>query len=400
MSTTSKLRQLHRRLLPINADIGYAPYLWLFYLFFLLPGLYFEQWSALSIWATLVSVVVFLPLYFYGFRLSNSGEQIRNNLLIGLLGILLLPINSSAGVYFIYAAAGCGFIRNIRVALAIIIGLAVVLVLQSWLLGYPIFAIIMPAAILLIVACANLFQAEIMRKNRTLRRSQAEVSHLATVAERERISRDLHDLLGHSLSLITLKAELAGKLLARDDSDRARQEVADLERISRAALSEVREAVTGYRQAGLEDELRHAAEALQSADIKLELQTELQTLPAAYDNTLAMCVREAVTNVIRHADAGLCRIELSQHDNQIRLTISDDGKPNQHQRSGDIVMGSGLQGMRDRLAGLDGRLRIVQENGLRLEIELPLTTDSRPQSCEQPDTDHPGWKPLVTRPSS
>lgn len=368
MRIAKPLSPLHRRLLPDNPDIGYTPYFWLLYLLFLLPGLFFARWSAISVWLTLLSVIVFLPLYFRSFWLEGRA-MIYNNLLIALVGMLLLPINISACTYFIYAAAGIGFISNMRHALVIISGLAAVLILQSWLLGFPTLAMLMPAALVLMIGCANLFHGAMMRKNHSLRLSQAEVTRLATVAERERISRDLHDLLGHSLSLITLKAELAGKLLQREDIARAGQEVDDLERISRTALSEVREAVSGYRQADLHDELQHAGGALSSAGIKLNLSGSYSDLPSAHDNALAMCVREAVTNIIRHSQASNCWIQFSHDAAQVNLSISDDGESSEQ----GISVGSGLKGMQDRLAIMGGALILNQNQGLHLQIQLPLS---------------------------
>ncbi len=365
------LSRLNRRLLPDNPDIGYTPYFWLLYLIFLLPGLFFTRWGAISVWLTVLSVIVFLPLYFRSFWLEGQA-MVYNNLLIALIGVLLLPINISACTYFIYAAAGIGFISNMRSALVVIFGLGALLVLESWLLGFPTLAMLMPAALVLMIGCANLFHGALMRKNHSLRLSQAEVTRLATVAERERISRDLHDLLGHSLSLITLKAELAGKLLQRENIQRAGQEIDDLERISRTALSEVREAVSGYRQADLHDELQHADEALSSADIKLNLSGEYSDLPSAHDNALAMCVREAVTNIIRHSDANNCWIQFSHDRAQVKLSISDDGEPLKQE----IAMGSGLKGMQDRLAIMGGDLTIRQNQGLHLQIQLPTSAIS------------------------
>lgn len=386
--STNGLQRLHRRLLPENAEIGYTPYLWLVYLLFLLPGLYFKGWQPLSVWLSVLSVVVFLPLYFRSFWLYGRNALMFNCVLIAAIGAALLPINSSASVYFIYAAAGVAFINNTRKALLFMLALALWLVAETLLLGYPSIAIVVPAMMVIMIGCANLFHAAMVQKNARLQSSQDEVSRLAAVAERERISRDLHDLLGHSLSLITLKAELAGKLLRRNDTQRATQEVNDLERISREALSEVRQAVTGYRQANLQDELRHARGALHAADIELELQGAVHDLPRAHDNALAMCVREGVTNVIRHAGANRCRIVLAHLGNKIHLSIGDNGKRAADMNKAPIEMGSGLSGMRDRVVALEGSLKIQQQDGLLLEIELPLSEQQSEQGVDEPGMDH------------
>ena len=155
------------------------------------------------------------------------------------------------------------------------------------------------------VGVATVMDASLRRSREQLLRKQEEVEHLATIAERERISRDLHDLLGHTLSLITLKAELAGKLLERDAAACGR-EIADIEQSARNALAEVRSAVSGYRQAGLAHELANARVALASAGVTLDSALEPIALGAAAENVLALVLREAVTNILRHAGARRC----------------------------------------------------------------------------------------------
>ena len=135
-----------------------------------------------------------------------------------------------------------------------------------------------------------------------LQLAQEEIEHLAKVAERERIARDLHDLLGHTLSLITLKAELARKLVDRDPQ-RAKQEMQDVEHTSRAALADVREAISGYRGQGLAAELLRARQTLETAGITVDCEASEVPLSPAQETVLALALREAVTNVVRHAQA-------------------------------------------------------------------------------------------------
>ncbi len=190
------------------------------------------------------------------------------------------------------------------------------------------------------------------------------------MAERERIARDLHDVLGHTLSLIILKSELASKLADRDPQ-RARQEIRDVERISREALSEVRQAVRGYR-AGLQHELDGAAEMLRAASIVLTTQLDPIPLAPAQEAILALALREAVTNVVRHADAKRCTIGLGRTGDEIRLFVSDDG------RGGTREDGAGVTGMRERIAALGGSVIRDGSRGTTLTVTLPLA--SGPQS--------------------
>ena len=195
---------------------------------------------------------------------------------------------------------------------------------------------------------------------------------LAAVAERERIARDLHDVLGHTLSVIVLKAELASRLIHRQDpSDHARAaaEIADVERIGRTALAEVREAIGGYRTRGLGAEIEAARLTLDAAGVTLILDsatTSPANLSAPEEIALSLALREAVTNIVRHSCATTCSLRFITEDNHRRLVIEDNG---QHAVSRE---GNGLRGMRERIESLGGHLFLERDHGTRLLIELPL----------------------------
>lgn len=202
--------------------------------------------------------------------------------------------------------------------------------------------------------------------NRKLRKANEEIEHLAKVAERERIARDLHDVLGHTLSVITLKSELAGKLIDRDPR-RAGKEIREVEEISRQALSDVRDAIRGYRSKGLLAEMAQAKSTLETAGVTVSCDAStIVKLPAMQEGVLTMAVREAVTNVVRHAQARNCSLRLEQQNGACRLEIEDDG------RGGLQNEGNGLRGMRERVEMLGGTLRRDSQTGTRLTITLPL----------------------------
>jgi len=175
--------------------------------------------------------------------------------------------------------------------------------------------------------------------------------------ERERIARDLHDLLGHTLSVVVLKSELAGKLIDRD-SAAARKQILEVEQVARKALNEVREAVSGFRSSGLAAELAASRLALLDADVRLDYQVQPVKIDAAVEATLALCLSEAVTNVLRHAKAS--RVEVDFHDagETLHLQISDDGRGGM-----DDASGNGLRGMRERLAAIGAGLAIESPRG-------------------------------------
>ena len=226
----------------------------------------------------------------------------------------------------------------------------------------------------LVVGAVSIFDAERARAQRRLRRADEEIERLATIAERERIARDLHDLLGHTLSVIVLKSELAARLITID-TDRAEQEVHDIEHTARTALTEVRAAVTGYRATGLGGELANARRVLDAAGVDTELQTNLPELPAEQESALAFAVRESVTNVLRHAQARHASIRINSTTEDVVVEVSDDGK------GGHTPDGAGLTGMRERISALGGGVTRVTgsatDNGSGTLIRVTLPRNGR-----------------------
>ena len=192
---------------------------------------------------------------------------------------------------------------------------------------------------------------------------------LIAVAERERIARDLHDVLGHTLSVIVLKAELAGRLMGRDDV-RAAAEIADVERTARTALAEVREAIGGYRSKGLTAEVEQARLTLDAAGVALECESRPPSLRPNEETVLSLAVREAVTNIVRHAAATRCVMRFERTlDGFDALLVEDNGSGAEGQSAN--REGNGLRGMRERVQALGGRFRVERDQGTRLIVELP-----------------------------
>ena len=216
--------------------------------------------------------------------------------------------------------------------------------------------------------------------NRELARARAEISRLAAADERLRIARDLHDLLGHGLSLITLKAQLAGRLLPAD-VDRAAVEVGDIEAVSRRSLEDVRAAVAGYRRLSLTTELVGARAALEAAGVATQVDHPAGSLPADIDEAFAWAVREGATNVIRHAQARTALIRTRREDSSALLEIIDDG-PGATSKRGDSPVeetrtGSGLAGLAERAGAIGGRLEAGPRpaTGFRLAMVIPLESN-------------------------
>lgn len=349
------------RLIPKNEELGWMPYAWLIYLsfFLFLPIL---SPPTLSMWAaTVAGLAVFLVLYFRGFWARRRELELITGA-IALLGAIYYPWNPGAGCFFIYASSFAGKMHDPRKTIGFVTAIEIVTIAESVAFHIPWYSAIWPIVFNILIAAMSLHTSERARANARLRLAHDEVEHLAKMAERERIARDLHDLLGHTLSLIILKSELASKLADRD-VERSRAEIRDVERISREALAQVRAAVSGYRAGGLRSELDAARNALTSAGVAFVCNVDSIAIPPAFEAVLALAVREAVTNIVRHAHAGRCTISLTP---PCVLTIEDDG------RGGSEPFGSGLAGMRERVEALGGTLSREGERGTRLILKLPL----------------------------
>ena len=366
MSVANFMRSVRRQILPKHLDdLGWAPVWSLLYLGFL-----FMAWDEPTrewLRATLVSIAIFLPVYFRCYWLSGW-RQLAHLVAIAGLAFALVPFNQCAHTYLIYAAIFLPFTGlRLRTSLLLIVAAVALYMGELVLLGvsWKTIAIIIGVTLIVSVAvcAANTAHREKRLRQAELQLSHDEIRRLAALAERERIGRDLHDLLGHTLSLITLKSELAARLFDRDPLA-ARREIVDVERVARDALGQVRRAVTGIRAAGFAAELASAHLLLESGGVRLDYETrEIAALPPEIETILALTIREAVTNIQRHARATQARVTLAVAPSEARLVVEDNGC------GGVITPGNGLTGMRERLRALDGDLIIASERGRGTRIE-------------------------------
>jgi two-component system sensor histidine kinase DesK len=221
--------------------------------------------------------------------------------------------------------------------------------------------------VVLLAAVASTAFVTLLDTVAELRRTRAELARVAVTEERERFSRDLHDLLGHTLSVMVVKAQ-AVRRLAADDPGAAASHAADIEHIGRQALVDVRQAVDAMRAPSLAEELANARQSLDAAGILTSVSGPTTT-GGVSDEVLAWVVREAATNVLRHSGASACRIELDDRDGRVALSIADDGVGAPRQPS--LRLG-GLDGLRDRLRAVGGELRVDEAaEGYRLVATLP-----------------------------
>jgi two-component system sensor histidine kinase DesK len=345
----------------------------LLFIGFPVAGMFDDSPGTAHLVAVFAGLAAFVAVYL---RVMWTRRSRRDTLLsIGVLALIaaaMCPDDTTEWApLFIYVSAACGFRLPAREAAGAIAACAAAAGVAGVARGYD-----TPDTLQFVIYCIAIGAllrgyAYLGEVNRELQAARDEIARLAVAEERLRFARDLHDLLGHSLSVIALKSELAGRLLDVD-AGRARREVDDIHTVSREALVDVREAVGGYRQMTLADELRGAEAALTAAGIQPEVTRPSVTFPPEVESVLAWAVREGTTNVIRHSGARHCAIRIHAGLADAGVEIVDDGS-RAPAGAGEPAGGSGLAGLRERVARRDGRLEAARrpEGGFRLSINLP-----------------------------
>ena len=327
-----------------------------------------------------VFYAAFLALYFLVVRLRGRRQAAAFGLFF-LLGFAYYPLNRDAAGVFVYAfVVLCLFLERLSVLFLVLAAMMAGVAAETWYFGDT--AVTAEEVLLfsVVLGLSNFAYAQQERANALLERANLQIARLTQEAERERIARDLHDLLGHTLTVIAVKLDLARRLLA-GDADRARNEIVEAEQTARNALAEVRDAVSGYRAEGLDAEISRARRSLLSAGVKLATTLAPVTLAPNEAHVFCFVLREAVTNVVRHAAATVCRLTMLEKEGKLYFTIEDDGQ------GGPIREGNGLSGMRERLHAIGGNLKVFSSasQGTRLEITVPATHEAgwprEPQSA-------------------
>ena len=372
---------------------------WLLFLVLPIRDLLDSNLSLPRLLIAFVAIAVFVAVYLWlvlgsflgGFGRSNASPS-AVIVALGVLTLLVLFLSvfySGAWLYFlIFSATSSAMRLPTRQSIWTILGLMVLAILVGWFTG-SVWQNMM--TIELLVGGTGLSMVGMRRMIFTimeLRAAREEVARLAVSEERLRFARDLHDLLGHSLSLIALKSELAGRLLP-DAPEKAVGEVQDIEDTAREALREVREAVAGYRRPTLATELEGAREMLAAAGIGCRIENIDGNLSPQADTVLAWTVREGVTNVIRHSRADHCEIRVAREGAEARAEVVDDGPgPLLAASNGWSPDGSGLRGLAERVEEVGGRFEYGprEEGGYLLGVGLPpgdvvASTPSEPLSA-------------------
>ncbi|HEV3226170.1 MAG TPA: sensor histidine kinase [Acidimicrobiales bacterium] len=313
----------------------------------------FDSHSTAVALAGVAAIAMFTAAFFlltFSYRLDVRSYHAAIAVM-GVLSVVLALLGVTAAVYVAAVAAMAGEGLPPRQSVPIILTGSAIVVISATANHFAPSEIFTQGIIVFVVGLFTFGLRRLSEANRQLMAAREEVARLAVLDERVRFARDLHDLLGHSLTVIRAKSELASRL-APADMERAVQEMTEVERLAREALVEVRETVTGYRRPNLAAELTNARVALDAAGIEAEVHADVDDVPDDLDETLAWVLREMVTNVVRHSHARSCRIEASGDRGAISLAVTDDG----HGPSGTV--GNGLAGARERLALVGGTLEL------------------------------------------
>ncbi len=387
---------------PLTVD-NRAPYvlwtIWIIWLPFVIPDiikLLQSHPSMVRLIATLVAVVLFFGVYLWATRrnvqrLASISSPTVDTLLSQWLPIALLLIISFAimqlyrgfGTPFIFTSAYIGGrLPTLRAAQTIIVLTLSILIFGS--LNHPDWSYLGQGAILIAgVGIVTICIVRAITTGRELRLAREEIARLAVTAERLRIARDLHDVLGHNLSLITLKSELARRLISVAP-EQAANEIGDVEQVARTTLQEVREAVGNYRQSSLVNELHAAQQILTAAGIVFtcEEDEDIQNaLSAPIEAVLSWTVREGVTNVIRHSRARHCTVRVTRDAHDAQIEVINDGVKTSLLPSlpatkiASTTTSNGLRGLTERIAALGGQCEAQSQEsgGFRLAVSVPLS---------------------------
>ena len=351
-------------------------FIWLAFLIYPLLDLFAPHLPAWRRAVGVAGLAAFLATYVWAWSGRLPGRPGRTGIAVAVtvaLGLTLSAILGPAWLgLFVYAAALAGCLPSSRAAAASVASVTLISAISTWRLGgvgQGGLALVLTTGL---TGTAMIGVAQLIHMALALRAARDDVARLAAADERLRIARDVHDLLGHSLSVIALKAELAQRLLPGDPV-RAAEELVAVQAVARRSLAEVRTTVAGYRQPTLDETLAEARSGLEAAGIRCTFVHTAGPLPPTVDAALAWVVREAATNVLRHSRAATCQVRTWRSGGMVLLAVTDDGQG--RERNGPARQGgAGIAGMRERLAAIGGTMALdaAPGRGLRLEARMPL----------------------------
>lgn len=338
--------------------------------FYFLPMIFNSQFFSVNKIA--VSVIVYLCFIYLYFKAANAkGERVLPIVVLMItLCVAATYITPGTQALFGFIAFFCGFNFTAKKAAAGLLVIIIAVLLAAFSFNFLDWYFIAPP---LIISTALLFMGQAERKDRLHAQqqqvSQTAIEQLATIAERERISRDLHDVIGHSLTSIALKAELAEKYLDRNNDTLAQAEIKQVAELSRDILSQVRQAISGLKQQNFAAQLSQLQHNLTHHGFKVQLTNSCEQLSPQNESCLLLILTEAVTNILKHSQGDTVDIHLSSAQQTVSVLIADNGQVDS------FTVGNGLDGITQRCEQLSGRCVIDHQQGFRITITLPEGVD-------------------------
>lgn len=340
-------------------------WIWLvFSLWYFFPVYYMEHSSLGQI---LLIGVYFLFVSLYLWAITLDSRQVWKPILgIVLLALAVTPYTPGSGTFFSYIGFLVGFSYRTKVWITITVLLTSTIIGLHFYFNYPLPYFAFPALSgLITIGIIGYVEKLRLEARISQQKSYQEIEQLAVIAERERIARDLHDILGHTLSSIALKAELAEKLLSQEKHEQVKQHLSELHHIARNSLSLVRQTVSGYKHRGLSGEVMELCDKLRQKGFMVDLQGEIPQLSPRAETAIILALTELTTNILRHSKGNHCQIEFSQSNDKVLVSMRDNGEVKA------LVPGNGLQGIQERLHALTGDLQSSIHKGCEFVISLP-----------------------------
>ncbi|MVP01901.1 sensor histidine kinase [Paenibacillus lutrae] len=353
---------------------GLSPYVWV--VFFILPFYFILSSSMTEIIIGITLIIVFFVSYVLS--VMTRGWQVYFWTSVQIIISIAMTVLFGYLYFSLFLAFFIGNIQN-KIGFITFYTIHLVSTIVSINLGFvaknPVFITQLPFVLISLIGVI-LLPVNTYNKNKQeklegqLQDANKRISDLVKLEERQRIARDLHDTLGQKLSLIGLKSDLANKLMSKNPNQ-ARAEINDVRQTARSALKEVREMVTEMRGARVEDEVGRVRQILQAAEIDFHLEGDprLTETSLITENVISMCLKEAVTNIVKHSRASSCTVEIEPSHTELIVRVRDNGvgisTPIDYSR------GNGIRGMKERLEFVNGSLEVTSSQGTNVIIKVP-----------------------------
>lgn len=341
------------------------PWIWLVFSLYYFVPVYYMKASTETLAFLCGAYLLFVFFFLWGSRL-NQKHVWKAIVALTALFFCVVPVSPGSSNFFPYIGFLIGFSYSTRTYLSLLVGYFLIIGGVQYYYDYPVPMFALPAisGLLSISLWGHIERMRYSHRTHWIQ-SRQEIQQLAVIAERERIARDLHDILGHTLSSIALKAELAEKLLKQDKIQDVSDHLSDLHKIARESLSLVRQTVSGYKHRGLSGEVIQLCEKLRQNGFSVDLHGEIPSLSPRAETALILALTELTTNVLRHSNGNHCKISFQLDGESMVISMQDNGCIKS------ITPGNGLNGIQERLHALAGDISAQISNGARFDITLP-----------------------------